>query len=130
MPNVKAMSAQYTPITIEEMDTFLRRAFRALRPKKGVERGEIVYDLFLTPVIGIRVWTSLSPHSGESAGVGSDAIRVQYFHFGRNHPLVRGKAPIVKRTQGWRENLKERIEDYMELFEQREADLEAQRGGG
>lgn len=126
--NVHAMAAQYTPITIEEMEAFVRRGFRALKPRKAAERGETVFDLFITPEIGIRIWTSLSPHSGASAGVGDDAIRVQYYHFGRNHPLVRGKAPIVKRTQGWRDNLKDRIEDCIELYEQREMEM-AQRYG-
>lgn len=126
---IEAMAAQYTPISITEMDTFLRRAFRALRPTRSVQRGEVVYDLFITPAIGVRVWTSISPHSDFAAGVGSDAIRVQYYHMAKNHPLQRGKAPIVKRTQGWRDNLKDRIEDCLELYEQREAEFEARRQG-
>lgn len=128
--HVEAMAATYTPISIEEMDKFLKRAFRALKPVRSVQRGEIVYDLFLTPKIGVRVWTSISPYSDAAAGVGADAIRVQYYHMERNHPLQRGKAPIVKRTQGWRDNLKDRIEDCVELFEQREAEFDARRNGG
>lgn len=125
--HVEAMAATYTPISIEEMDKFIRRAFRALKPEQSVVRGEVVYDLFLTPIYGVRVWTSISPHSDTAADVGADAIRVQYYHMQRNHPLQRGKAPIVKRTQGWRDNLKDRIEDCVELFEQREAEFEAKR---
>lgn len=126
--HVEAMAATFTQISIEEMDKFLKRAFRALKPTKSVQRGEVVYDLFITPALGVRVWTSISPHSDAAADVGSDAIRVQYFHMQRNHPLQRGKAPIVKRTQGWRDNLKDRIEDCLELYEQREAEFEARRG--
>ena len=120
----QAMAAQYTPIGIGEMDKFLRRAFRALNPRSSVIRGEAVYDLFITDRFGVRVWTSISPHSEEAAAVGADAIRVQYFDFRNNRPLVRGKAPIVKRTQGWRDNLQARIEEVLELYEQREMEFE------
>lgn len=130
--HVEAMAAEFTQISIEEMEAFLSRGFRALKPRKSAQgfgqKREVVFDLFITDEIGIRVWTSLSPISGAAAGVGSDAIRVVYFHFGRNHPLIRGKAPIVKRTQGWRDNLKDRIEDCLEMYEQREMEL-AQRYG-
>jgi hypothetical protein len=35
-------------------------------------------------------------------------------------PLERGKAPIVKRTQGWKNKLQDRIEELAEKYENRE----------
>lgn len=120
MSTVTAMAARYTTISLEDMEKFLKRAFRVLEPKKGVERREVVYDLFLSPKVGIRVWTSIGPHSGTGAGVGADAIRVTFFNFQKNRPLLRGKSPIVKRTQNWRDSLRNRIEDIMEMYDEKE----------
>lgn len=121
------MAAQYTEISGTEMETFLKRAFRALRPEKGLQNKEIYYDLKLSPTVVIRVWTSIRPW-GASADVGKDAIRVQFFGARVNHPLVSGKAPIVKRTQNWRNSLQDKIEEYLELYEENAEDWDA-RGG-
>lgn len=111
------MAAQYTEVSLEDMDKFLRRAFRSLRPKQGQQYNEYYYDLRLGPFVGIRVWTSVQVHSGSGAGVGSDAIRVQLLSLKDGRPLEKGKAPIVKRTQGWRNSLQDRIEDDIEKYE-------------
>ena len=122
-----AMAAAYTAITLEDMETFLKRAFRVLKPTKSVQKGEIVFDLYLSNTTGVRVWTSIGQHGTTGAGVGDDAIRVQFYSFAKNRPLMPGKAPIVKRTQGWRDNLKDRVEDYMERYDSKEAEIEAGR---
>jgi len=121
------MAAQYTEISGTEMETFLKRAFRALRPEKGLQNKEIYYDLKLSPTVVIKVWTSIRPW-GASAGVGKDAIRVQFFGARVNRPLVSGKAPIVKRTQNWRNLLQDKIEEYLELYEEK-AEYWDERGG-
>lgn len=123
----KGMAATYTTISLEEVETYLKRAFRALRPVKSAIRGEIVFDLHLSPTTGVRVWSSIAQHATSGAGVGDDAIRVQLYSFAKNRPLMPGKAPIVKRTQGWRDNLKDRIEDYMEKYDTKEEDIEGGR---
>jgi hypothetical protein len=120
------MAAQYTEISEQEMEVFLKRAFRALRPTKGVQK-EIYYDLKLSPQVAIRVWTSIVPW-GSSAGAGKDAIRVQFMGVKVNRPLVSGKSPIVKRTQGWRNSLQDKIEEYLELYEEK-AEYWDERGG-
>lgn len=117
---IQAMAAQYTKITLEEMAAFLKRGFRALKPKMSANRGEIVFDLYLSEKAGIRVWTSIAAGREEGAGLGEDAIRIQFYNFGQNRPLIPGKAPIVKRTQNWRDSLKDRIEDYIELYDDKE----------
>lgn len=121
------MAAQYTEISGQEMEVFLKRAFRALRPTQGIQNKEIYYDLKLSPQVVIRVWTSIKPW-GASAGVGDDAIRVQFLGVKVNRPLVSGKAPIVKRTQGWRNSLQDKIEEYLELYEEK-SEYWDERGG-
>lgn len=110
------MAATYTEISLEDMDRFLRRAYRALRPKQGKDRGEVYYDLNLSDGnIFIRVWTSIRPSSGSGAGVGQDAIRVTMVTKG-GRPLVK-KGKIVKRTQGWKNNLQDRVDGLLEDYE-------------
>lgn len=121
----KAGGAQYTEVTLPEMESYIHRAFHALHPKKSAIRGEVVFDLHFSDKTGVRVWTSISEHGTSGAGVGEDAIRVQLYSFAKQRPLMPGKAPIVKRTQGWRDNLRERIEDYIEKYDEREEAIES-----
>lgn len=123
------MAAQYTEVTLDDMDKFLKRGFRALRPKQGVHNREYYYDLSLSPNVAIRVWTSVSRGYDSSAGVGEDAIRVQLMGTGVKRPLMSGKAPIVKRTQGWRNSLQNKIEDLMEVYDDR-SDYWESKGSG
>lgn len=122
------MAATFTEITLEEIQTFLKRGFRALRPREGAQRGETYYDLFLSDLVAIRVWTSIAKGHGQAAGVGQDAIRVQLIGVKIGRPLMKGKAPIVKRTQNWKTSLQKRIEEMMESYEDRE-DYWEQRAG-
>jgi hypothetical protein len=117
----------YVDISLTEMETFLKRAFRALRPEKGSQNSEYYYDLKLSPTVIIRVWTSIKSWGG-AAGVGDDAIRIQFYGSKVNRPLVSGKAPIVKRTNSWKNSLQEKIEDYLELYEEK-AEYWDERGG-
>lgn len=114
------MAAQFTEISLEDMVGFLKRGFRSMRPKKGEVRGEVYYDLSLSPNVAIRIWTSVKPHSGMGADVGQDAIRVQLWGVKSKRPLKKGKSPIVKRTQNWRNSLQDRIEDLIEEYEDKE----------
>ncbi len=128
MSNPKqAMSAQFTEVTFDDMSKFILRSWRALRPKQGTEKREIYYDLALSANVSIRIWTSIGVGRDTGADIGSDAIRIQLLakKGGRSWPLVQGKAPIVKRTQGWKNNLQDRVEDYIELYETKEAVFEA-----
>ncbi len=113
MSTVVGMAAQYTEVSLDEMRTFLKRAFHALEPQKeSNERGEVVINLPLSDHVMIKVFTSIAAGREQAAGVGADAIRVGLYRDGR--PLKSGKWPIVKRTQGWKDNLRERVEDMME----------------
>lgn len=119
---VLAMAAQYTPVTLKEMDQFLRRAFRAMDPTTGVKYGEIYYDLSVEEgsSVVVRVYTSIGERGEQAAGLGADAIRIGLFSKA-GRPLKAGKLPIVKRTQNWRDNLRERISDEVEDYHDKEA---------
>lgn len=118
------MAATYTEISLDDMERFLKRGFRALKPKQGMKHNEYYYDLRLSDNVHIRVWTSVKRGSGTGAGVGQDAIRVQLLSSKTDRPLQRGKAPIVKRTQNWRDGLQKRIEDAMEAYDDQEESIE------
>jgi len=111
------MAATFTEVSLEDMEKFLKRAFRSLHPKQGSSRNEYYYDLKLGPAVDIRVWSSVTVRSGMGAEVGSDAIRIQFLSSKDGRPLEKGKAPIVKRTQGWRTSLQDRVEDLIEKYE-------------
>lgn len=119
----QAMAAQFTNITADDMLKFLNRAFHALHPSRPFNKNdEMVVDLALNDAktIGIRVWTSIRSGAERASEVGTDAIRVQFYNFAKNKPMLTGKTPIVKRTQNWRDNLKDRIIDIMEQYDDRE----------
>lgn len=117
------MAATYTEVTLEDMDRFLKRAFRSMRPRKGHDRGETYYDLEITEVAFIRVWTSIGEGKTKGAEKDKDTIRVQI----RSKKGKYSKAPIVKRTQNWRSALQNRIEDALEKYEDEEAYWEGDR---
>lgn len=108
--------SRYTEITLDDMATFLKRAYRALKPKQGESRGEVYYDLNLSDhKVLIRVWTSIRPRSGTGAGLGEDAIRVTMVTSGGKPLMPKGK--IVMRTKNWKNALQDRIEDLLEVYE-------------
>lgn len=114
-------------ISLKEMDTFFKRRWRALRPKPGDGRGEINYDLSLSDFVLVRVWTTIGVGRERSAPKGTDAIRIQLLSKA-GRPLLAGKSPIVKRTKGWMDNLQDRIEDMLELYEEKESYFEERAG--
>lgn len=110
------MAAEFTEVTLDDMDRFLKRAFRPFRPKQSNERGRIVYDLNLSDnEIFIRVWTSIRPNQAQGVGVGEGAIKVNMVS--KNGRPLMPKNTIVKRTQKWRSSLQSRIEDVLEAYE-------------
>ena len=124
MKPVKAMAAQFTEISLDGMVTFLKRAFHALSPQRQIIiKGEIVVDLPISDNVSILVFTTVHQGGQSGAGIGTDAIRVGLYRGGR--PLQSGKLPIVKRTQNWKDNLRERIEDQIEAYDSKEEEIEA-----
>lgn len=113
------MAAEYTKFSIDDIEKFLKRGFRAMRPRKGEQR-EVYFDLKLSSKAFIRVWTSIYPGEELVRSKELRPVRVQLLGgpiLSKGRPLTRGKAPIVKRTQNWRSTLQNRIQDFIELFE-------------
>jgi hypothetical protein len=103
----------FVNITYSEIALFLKRAFRALDPKPGpVIRGEMTYILKLSQNLVILVYTSVHQGAEDAAGLGADAIRVGPMTT-RLTPIRRGKFPIVKRTNSWKDTLRETVEDLI-----------------
>ena len=116
------MAATFTPITLSEIAKTLTRSFRILRPKPGpVVRGELTYDVPLSDKVVVRVFTSVHQGGDAGADVGTDAIRIGLMSSKSGRPLKAGKMPIVKRTQGWAINLRERVEDEMADYDEKES---------
>lgn len=122
----------YVEVSLEDMEKFLKRGWRALRPKQAIEgfsQKEYAYNLSLSDTVAIKVWTSIRPATGAAKGVGEDAIRVQFVNRRNGRPLLKGKSPIVKRTNSWKNTLQTKIEDYIELYEERQGYWDAVTSG-
>lgn len=121
------MAAVYTKFSLDDIERFLKRGWRAMRPRKGVQR-EIFYDLSLGPNVFIRVWSSIYPNETLVRGKERRPMRVQLLAGrlgGKGQPLTgKKRAPTVKRTQNWRGTLQKRIEDYIEQYTDDESKFE------
>ncbi len=118
-------------VRLTEIEQYLKRAFRVLRPHRGpLAMGtEITIELSLSENVVIRVLTSVHRGQEVAAGTGKDAIRVGLF-VASGRPLKAGeKLPIVQRTEGWRDNLRKRIEAEIEEYDDREGYWESRATG-
>jgi hypothetical protein len=119
MTSMQRLAATAVPVTLEEVDQVIRRAYRAIKPRTGrLDTGEIVY--YLTPdeedpTNVIRVQTSVF-RGGAAKGQGEDSFRVVLLNLKTDKPIA-GKAARVHRVEGWRDNLRKRIDDAIETFE-------------
>lgn len=118
MATVQAAAGErYVEITLEEMETFLERAYHPLHPRKGRKGNEFYFDLSLSDnhAIFVRVYSAILTGSGVGRGTGSDSIKVVLLS-DRGNALA-PKAKIVKRTKNWRTAIQDRVEDYLEAYE-------------
>ena len=125
----QGMAAEFVEITLDEVEKVLKRGARIMRPKRGVHQGIVYYDLSLSGRCGIRVWTSIPERRGVGKDVGESAIRIQLVDLSNGRPLKKGKAPIVKRTQGWADNLRARIRDARVEYKDKQEYWESRAGG-
>jgi hypothetical protein len=108
--------SRFVEITLEDMEAFLKRAYRALHPKKEIYKGQVVFHLSLSDnhQIFIRVYSSIF-RDGIVRKKGSDSIRVVMLT-DKNKALM-PPSKLVMRTTNWRNALQERIEDLLEIYE-------------
>lgn len=115
------MAKEYTPVSLEDIKRYLKRAFHSMPYRERVARGqEIVLDMKLSYFVGIRVMTSVHGGSSQAAGVGQDAIRVMLWNIHKDRPLKAkafgGKALPVQRTKGWKDTLRRKVEALVEEY--------------
>ena len=129
MSSMQRLAANAVPVSLSEMDTVIRRAFRATKPRtEKTSWGEVVYILTPDnddPTNVIRVQTSI--FEGEQArGAGEDSIRITLMSTRTNRPIA-GKVQRVHRVENWKDNLRKRIEEAIETFEDISEDREKAR---
>ena len=117
---IRLGAATAVPVLLSDMDKVIRRGFRALRPRVEKARwGETLYILTPDeedPDSVIRVQTSIAWGQQEARSEGKDSIRIVIFNTKTNRPMA-GKFPLIMRTQNWKDNLRSRIEDAIEKYE-------------
>ena len=113
------MSAHYTPITLCEMSELLKKE-KGWNLNRPSVTEECFYDYTVKAiaakdmVIFIRVYSSI-PGNEVSRDVGADAIRVCILAQLKDRQVgIRGFSRVY-RTQGWRDNLRERVLEALEF---------------
>jgi topoisomerase-like DNA binding C4 zinc finger protein len=121
------MPAHYHNITLDNMNDFLApQGFKIVNGngKRLRDLSSTVEIVFAKRVdsdglmLSLRIFTGINP-SGESRGVGEDAIRVQLAQkaddgteFGKVYTI--GGSRRVHRVDGWKKNLQARLDRWME----------------
>lgn len=112
--------AEYTNITLEEMQDFLRQqGFKLLPAKKLANTLEKVFAKRIDQKgfqLTLRIYTGITS-SGNSRDVGKDAIRVNLFYRtndGKKIAKLLG-AKRVHRVKNWRMNLQKRIDAILNM---------------
>ena len=105
--------ATFTNISKEEMEAFLvPQGFKVMSIEGTTE---LVYGKRVDNEdmpLSLRVYTGIWP-SGESRGVGEDALRVNLFFKTKDGKIVKlGGSKRVHRVKGWRNNLQSRLDDW------------------
>lgn len=121
------MPAKYITIQAKDMIEFLEaRAFQRIqlpgtqeivfaRSQKLLQHDDAGQLMWQLPV-SIRVYTGIHL-SGQQRDKGKDAIRVSVWYKYDNEPRMLGGDKRVHRVEGWRENLDERIHNWMRCIE-------------
>lgn len=124
-PAAKGKGTEAVTVHLKEFDNLIRRNFRVLRPKVVVDHNEICYDLTPEddqPQFILRVRTTISRGDTESRGVGEDSIKIILIDQVTNKGIT-NKFRRVHRVSGWVNNVRKRIEEALEEFE----DIEEER---
>lgn len=109
--------ATYQNISLDDMGEFLElQGFKPLNVAGTVERvfGKRV-DQDNTQMT-LRVYTGINPN-GASRDVGEDAIRVNLFMRTPTGTVLKiGGSKRVHRVEGWRKNLQDRLDNWLEYL--------------
>lgn len=108
--------ATFTNITQAEMEEFLLPQGFVQMTLPGTV--ELVYGKIIRKetVFSVRIYTGINP-DGQSREVGKDAIRVEiWWKDGDGHIYRVGGSKRVHRVEGWRKNLKSRLDTWDEAL--------------
>jgi hypothetical protein len=106
----RKMAATYTPISWSE----LREVLKADKWSEVDGYRERVLDFPIKDTgCVVRVYTSIAKHNDSSRGKGKDAIRVCAVNLKTQRGMVKSRR--VHRTQNWRDNLKKRILETLNI---------------
>ena len=106
----------FTTITFAEMSDLLKAEKGWTISEQYAHEYVFEYAVPFWPGVVVKVFTSVNRHNNNSRGYAGDAIRVVAVDTVQNRGIR--KMPHVKRTQNWRQNLKDRVVDCLKsLFD-------------
>ena len=106
--------AKFTIIAKQDFDQFFAKRDGNWQPVQLDGVHEMVYGRRVAHDATLRVYTSVV--AGQSRSKGKDAIRVCLFQRGEDGVIrLVGGDRRVHRVEGWRKNLGERLDNWMEL---------------
>lgn len=107
-------ASTYTPFTLLELDQFIKRTFRGLRPVRREGSSDYFYDLYLSPSMKVQIWTSI--YKGEDSVKDKTRPPMKVIFMGRRQGRLNPEDIRVLRVEKWRDNLRKRVEEFMELY--------------
>jgi hypothetical protein len=118
------MASQYTNVTRAEMETFLVEyrqgkaidttgGFRRIRPPRYVQAVYGIVVEYFGCKLSLRIKTGIEP-DGNSPDVGEEAMHVELWWREAEgvEPIRVGKSKRVHRVAGWRDNLRNRLDNW------------------
>jgi hypothetical protein len=117
--------AHYVNVSAQDMEAFLGpQGFTRL--DLGDSTIELVFGKRVDQdgiQLSLRVYTGINP-TGESRSVGSDAMRVNIFMRTSEGRIIKlGGSKRVHRVEGWRANLQQRIDRWVEYMPQHRCEV-------
>ena len=109
--------SKYINISVEEMEQFLVPLGFQKISISGTK--EIVFAKRVDTdnlQLSLRIYSGIDQNSGQSRTVGADAIRVDLFGMIENKPTYLGGSKRVHRVAGWRENLQNRLNNWLDFL--------------
>jgi len=100
----------YTDIDKQEFEAALAETGFAFKEVDYEWSGELIYEAESeNGMFTLRVYSSLSKHTGHARDKGSDAIRTVVIHTDTGRPVLKEKR--TNRIQTWKKNLKKKIDN-------------------
>jgi len=110
------MSAQYTEISLEEMDEFMQSEGFVKVAHNPLNGFEVQYDLMHENGLRIRLFSTIDVRSDAGRGKGSDAMRL--ILIAPDDSIIRGaKFTRIHRVKNWRKNLMARYNQILDAMD-------------